>query len=344
MVPTGERVLADVVLPVLQARDGQLQLEVGQDIRELLIQELLEHLDALGRPGRNICLVDAKYSGDGPEEQGELARFYHDRYGLRLMHADPAELTLRDGEVYYDGEVVDLVYRDYSVADLAGLARTGVDVEPMRALFCQNRVVSSIAAELDQKSCWEVLSDPRLTRKYFSADERQIFRRHILWTRVLADRPTVLPDGERGGLLEYARRERETLVLKPNRGYGGKGVLLGPALTQAEWEAALERALRDEERWVVQRLAAIPVSEFPVLGPDGSVHLEPFYTVMGFAPTKYGVSVVGRASQKQVVNVAQRGGICAVLVGHPPGRLLGPLPAASPGVAAPELTPAAGPR
>jgi len=54
------------------------------------------------------------------------------------------------------------------------------------------------------------------------------------------------------------------------------------------------------------------------------VHVEPFYTVMGFAPTKYGLAVLGRASQKQVVNVAQRGGMCGVLIGRPIGRLQGP--------------------
>jgi hypothetical protein len=36
---------------------------------------------------------------------------------------------------------------------------------------------------------------------------------------------------------------------------------------------------------------------------------------MGLAPTKYGVAILGRASQKMVVNVAQRGGLCGVLVG-----------------------------
>ena len=54
---------------------------------------------------------------------------------------------------------------------------------------------------------------------------------------------------------------------------------------------------------MVQQLASIPVSLFPVVGPDGTVHVEPFYTVMGFAPSKYGLAILGRASQKQVVNV-----------------------------------------
>jgi hypothetical protein len=85
----------------------------------------------------------------------------------------------------------------------------------------------------------------------------------------------------------------------------------------------------EDDRWVVQKLTRIPVSEFPVIEPDGRVTIEPFYTVMGLAPTKYGLSILGRASQKQVVNVAQRGGLCSVLVGTAAsalagGRLVGP--------------------
>jgi len=235
-----------------------------------------------------------------------------------------AELSLRGEEVFYEGDVVDLAYRDYPVADLIDLEREGKDVEPMRALFRQNRMISSITAELDQKSCWEILTDAQFTRKYFSADERQVFRRHVLWMRILSDRRTHLPNGETGDLLEYVRKEHESLVLKPNRDFVGHGVVLGLGLPQSEWESAMERALADKEHWVVQQLASIPVSEFPVLGSDGKAHVEPFYVVMGFAATKYGIAVLGRASQKQVVNVAQRGGMCAIMMGRPPTQLIGP--------------------
>ena len=67
---------------------------------------------------------------------------------------------------------------------------------------------------------------------------------------------------------------------------------------------------------MVQQVATIPVREFPVVGPDGVVHVEPFYTVMGFAAGDDGVAILARASQKQVVNVAQHGGLCGVLVSH----------------------------
>lgn len=323
--PTCEQLLADVVMPVLQSFDPQLVLETGTDLRELFIQEMLDHLEAIGRAGRNVCFVEPKYAGDGPDEQEALATYFHERHGLRIMHADPAELYLKDGDIWYEDAAVDIAYRDYEIRDLISLHdREGVNIEPLRALFRQNRIVSSVAGDFDHKSCWEVLTDPRFTRKYFNSDERQIFRRHVLWTRVVSERRTTLPEGESGELLPYVRKHQETLVLKPNRSYGGQGVLLGHLVDRSEWESAVDAAVGGKDPWVVQRLAAIPVNEFPVVDADGTVHVEPFYTVMGFAPSKYGLGIVGRASQKQVVNVAQRGGMCGVLIGRPPGRLVGP--------------------
>ena len=316
MVPTCERLIADIVVPVLREGDLDLELRVGSDMRELLVRALLDHIAAIGS-GPQVCFVEPKYAGNGPDEQAQLARYLQDRHGLTVMHADPSELELRDGAVWHGGDRVDLAYRDYGVVDLLELEAEGVDVEPMRVLLRENRVISSIAADLDQKACWEVLTDPRLCQQYFTSEERQLFQRHILWTRVLSDRRTVLPDGRAGNLLDFVRTHHEALVLKPNRAYGGDGIVIGPAVTRDEWESAMAAALADpDDRWVVQQLASIPVREFPVIGPDGAVHVEPFYTVMGFAANEDGVAILARASQKQVVNVAQHGGLCGVLVSH----------------------------
>lgn len=325
LIPAAEQLLADVVMPVLQQVEPLLNMEPGQDLRGLFIQEVQDHLDAIGRPGRNVCFIEPKYAGDGPVEQASLAEYYRERYGLTILHADPAELYMKKGDVWYEDSPVDIGYRDYEVRDILGLeADEGVDIRPLRLLFKQNRIISSMAGDFDHKSCWEILTDPQFTQKYFNADERQVFRRHVLWTRLLSDRRTTLPGGEPGDLLEYTRHEQELLVLKPNRSYGGDRVLVGPSASASEWEAAIEEAASGEEAWVVQRLARIPVSEFPVVHEDGGVSTEPFYTVMGFSPTKYGVAILGRASQKLVVNVAQRGGMCCVLVGRPSGRVSGP--------------------
>jgi carboxypeptidase Taq len=71
----------------------------------------------------------------------------------------------------------------------------------------------------------------------------------------------------------------------------------------------------------LQTATRLPVYEFPVAGPDGRMFGEPFYTVMGFAATDNGLGILCRVSQKQVVNVAQRGGLAAVFVTDTPPDL-----------------------
>jgi len=148
----------------------------------------------------------------------------------------------------------------------------------------------------------------------------------VLWTRLLRECMTTGPEGWPIDLVEYTRRNRERLVIKPNRAYGGVGVHIGHAMEQGEWEQAIQSALTDPNPgWVVQKMARIVTGEFPVVDDDGAVHMAPFYFVLGFAATKRGLSILGRASQRQVVNVAQRGGMCAVLVGRHEQAILAPL-------------------
>jgi hypothetical protein len=321
MIPTADRILADVILPVLRRGDPALELDIISDIRSLLVQELVDHLAAIGRRGTAVCFVEPKYDGDGPDELAEVARHFRDHFGMAAYHADPSELTLDGDEVRYQGNVIDIAYRDYSVVDLVEIEAEGIDTAPMRALFAQNRMISSIAAELDQKTAFEVLGDPEIAGRHFAAYDRRLFADHIPWTRLVRQRRTTLPDGSTGELLEFAAGHRERLVLKPNRDYGGTGVLIGAVATPAEWDAGLAAALTDEERWVLQSVVELPVLEFPVIAPDGSVQAESFYTVMGFAPSRYGLASLGRASQRRVVNVAQRGGMFGLVVGQPPGPL-----------------------
>jgi len=312
---TAVAVLADLAVPALLRQDPSLRLQLPADMRALLLQDLLDHLEVIGRPDGQIVLVDPKFAAEGPDEPDALARWYGEHSGINVLHADPSELRQEGDEVYYGDARVDVVYRDGSVLDLMAYADEGVDVGPMRTLLRQNRVVSSISAELDQKSIFELFTDPALAERLFTVEERQVMRRHVLWTRRVGARLTTSPHGDRIDLLEHARAERESLVLKPNRSYGGEGVMVGHSVDQGAWESALDRALVEPNGWVLQQAAPIPVKSFHVLDDaTGEVHVEPFYVVMGFASNRYGVALLARASQQQVVNVAQHGGVCAVMV------------------------------
>ena len=106
------------------------------------------------------------------------------------------------------------------------------------------------------------------------------------------------------------------LVLKPNRGYGGDGVLMGPTVDDHAWSAALDQALVDpDDNWVAQELAPLPRVRQPEVAADGGARGDQdYYVVLGFAPSKYGLGVAVRVSRCEVVNVAQQGGLCALMV------------------------------
>jgi carboxypeptidase Taq len=323
--PLAESLVMRDVVPTLQSYDPLLAIDAPRDQRDLFLQVLLDHARTISSRGRNLALVEPKYVAEGPDEQSQLVEYYRAQRGIELVHADPRELRLVGNDVYYENVRIDVAYRDYELRDLLALEQEhGRRLDAIRALFLQNRMVSAIGGDLDHKSCWEVLTSEELASRYFSIAERQLFRRHVLWTRIVSERRTDTPDGPMD-LPEYVREYRDELVLKPNRGYGGSGVQLGAALSQSEWDALLATALAAQHdphrQWVVQAAATLPVHLFPVLDEQGRTHEEPFYAVMGFAPTDHGIGIIARVSQKQVVNVAQRGGLAAVLVGYRPEDL-----------------------
>jgi carboxypeptidase Taq len=324
--PVTEQLVMRDVVPTLRAHDPDLELAPPADQRELLLEVLMEHAKALGREACQLCFVEPKYVHEGPNEQAILTAFLTRTHNLTIAHADPSELEVRGDEVYHQGVRVDVAYRDYELRDLIALEEElGRPLSAMRLLFRQNRVVSSLVGDFDHKSCWEILTDPEIAERLFSMDVCRLFRRHVLWTRVVSERRTSLPHDAEGDLIAYMRANREQLVLKPNRGYGGTGVMIGASVEAPEWERRIEEALAladDPLRsWVVQAATRLPVHEFPVIGADGRVFAEPFYTVMGFAPSENGLGSLCRVSQKQVVNVAQHGGIAALLVARPPREL-----------------------
>ena len=233
--PLTERLVMNNVVPALLEHDPELVIELPRDQRDLFIQLLIDHARAIGRGSCHMCFVEPVYTHDGPNEQSVLSQFLSKRHNLQIAHADPRDLRV-DGEDVYHGDLcIDVAYRDYEARDLIALERElGCKLDAMRLLFKQNRVVSSIVGDFDHKSCFEILTDATIAEQFFSMEECRLFRRHILWTRIVSDRRTSLPHHEDGDLLEYARRHRDQLVLKPNRGYGGAGVTLGAAIDAVE--------------------------------------------------------------------------------------------------------------
>ena len=204
-----------------------------------------------------IGIIDWEGLPTAPEF--EMFKAFFEEAGIKTVICDPRALEFRRGKLYAQGAAVNLVYRRVLTSEL--LAR-GDGTRALREAYMAGAVcvVNSFRAKLlHKKMSLALLSDDRYQRLYTPA-QRTAIQRHIPWTR------RVRPE-----LAEEIARRRETLVLKPNDEYGGKGVVLGWTVDQAEWESAIDVATT--QSYVVQEAVEIPRVPFPVV-LDGIRYLD----------------------------------------------------------------------
>jgi uncharacterized circularly permuted ATP-grasp superfamily protein len=195
-----------------------------------------------------IAIVD--WVGLPTATEFEMFRDYFEARGVKTVICDPRALELRRGRLHAEGIAVNLVYRRVLTSEL--LARAD-ETKALRDAYVTGAacVVNTFRAKLlHKKMSLALLSDDRYERLY-SPEQRAAIARHVPWTR------RVRPE-----LVERIARGRERLVLKPNDEYGGKGVVLGWTVNQADWEAAIEVALT--QSYVVQEAVQVPREVFPV--------------------------------------------------------------------------------
>ncbi|HBR16225.1 MAG: hypothetical protein A3G39_06935 [Deltaproteobacteria bacterium RIFCSPLOWO2_12_FULL_43_16] len=314
-VPTAEELITGLVLPHLRKINKNIRLERNEDIRTLLCHEILHQAEALGRKRLNIAFAEDKTLTSGITEFPSLAEFYNKKFGkkceMKTYMVDPRELYLKNDEIYYKNHEIDIIYRDFELVELFKMGK-GEHVRAIKAAFKKNQVISSIAGEIDHKSCWEVLRDKRFAKIFKTLMDAGILK-HIPWTKIIRDIRTDNPDGKNVELLNYIRKNKDSLILKPNRGYGGYGIVIGKDTTQQHWDEMIDRGCVEYGKWIAQEYRKVSTKTFPALDESGDIVFEEFYTVYGLAGTPEGIGILGRASQKKIVNVAQRGGIVAVL-------------------------------
>ena len=202
-----------------------------------------------------IAIVDWEGLPTAPEF--EMFKAFFEAEGVKTVICDPRALEFRGGRLHMGSTSVNLVYRRVLTSELLD---RGDETKALRDAYLAGAVcvVNSFRAKLlHKKMSLALLSDPRYERIY-SAAQRAAIHRHIPWTRRVTE-----------PLADEIARRRETLVLKPNDEYGGKGVVLGWTVEQSEWEAAIEIATT--QSYVVQEAVEIPRVAFPVV-LDGALH------------------------------------------------------------------------
>jgi len=281
------------------------------DARDLLYKQILRHAKKIGIQLKRVALIEELREMGGPIEFEEFRDYFKSK-GLDAVVADHRDLTLHKGKLFANGYPVQMVYRDTELEEMIEMEKEGDNMKGFREAFRRNAVVSSLMGELDHKSALEILTTPAFSN-YFSSVQRRIFKEHVSWTRLLRHSHTTDPHGRKMDPYRYAKRHQEQLVLKPNREFGGVGVIFGKDLTRRDWDTALQKAYKKPGEWVMQHIATIHQKKF-ITGRGGKLREESLNVVDGFIVTPDGISIIGRGSRREVVNVARQGGLVATLV------------------------------
>jgi uncharacterized circularly permuted ATP-grasp superfamily protein len=274
---------------------------------KLLDALLMSYMDWGGSAARpQVAIVD--WEGVPTWSEFEILQQRFERMGISTLIADPRELEWDGKRLVAQETPIDLVYRRVLINDIVAKP---AECSALVKAYSANAVcvLNNFRCKIQHvKAFFAVLTDEQ-NGALFSHGEREIIRKHIPWTRVVADVKTA-HYGEPIELLAFVRRERNNLVLKPSDEYGGSGVTLGWETDEAAWDEAIERALSAKTgAWIVQERIPIRREVFPYIAQVGRVDYRDM--LVDFAPYLFRGKLCGfltRLSATGLANVTSGGG------------------------------------
>ena len=247
----------------------------------------------------------------------EYMKRHFESKGYKTVIADPRELQYKGGKLYHKGFRVHLVYRRVSFDELVERLDEAQDLLRAyrdKAVCLANPLRSQLASS---KSVFSLLTTPEYDR-FFTENENDMKRQHLPWTRRLSDAEDFY--GHRKVfLIDFLKDEKDTVVLKPSGpSHGARRVHIGKETPDGEWNAAVDKALKEED-WVIQEQVPVPAMSVP---EAVNQQLDFVYKKYNFNMLVSGGKYAGgfvRLSDESVVNVATGGGLMpAIWVDAPP--------------------------
>lgn len=289
-------------LPVFQRFAGAFRVRYHAS-GPALVDALLACWRARGGTGSPaVAIVD--WADVKTRADQEILRELMEARGISCALADPRDAVLAGGRLSFVGRAADLVYRRGVLSELVERedeARVFLDAYRAGAAV----VVNSFRCRLSEDKAFFALLTDEAFDDLVSPDERRFLDDVVPWTRRVAERRTRRL-GADVDLMPFILARRESLVLKPAHGYGGRSVLVGDETAPSVWEAAAVAGL--SEPWVVQERVTIPEEPFPVVD-GGALRFEPLkVNVNPFYAAGAEVGAVTRASRSSVINVSAGGG------------------------------------
>ncbi len=223
------------------------------------VEMLLKAHKVRAEKGNLIAVVAEEETLESVTENQNLAKRLDSVEGVSGALMAPHELELKNGTVCWKGQGVSIIFMDFNTDVLLSLHRKQ-NLTPLLQAVREGRVINPRGTEpINVKSMFEVLKGPDSKRFHKDIVER------TPWTRQFCRRSTQGPKGEKiDDLIEWTRLNWDDLVLKPERGYSGKGVRVGKI--NSDVDEAIGLAFK-EGNYIVQEKIPLELwaEDIPVL-------------------------------------------------------------------------------
>ena len=205
-----------------------------------------------------IAVVDWANAHEGSSD-GDLLADLLTSQGMKAQFVPPEKLRFENGHLRVGDQQIDVVLRRILARELV----TRWDLNhPLLEAYRSRAVcmVNSFRAEIGQRKAFlELLTDDAVT-SHFTAPERKLLKNTVRWTRLVSARK-VQHENQEVDLLEWVLKNREELMLLPDRPAPELRTYAGSEMTSVAWEWAMKQALRTP--YVVQECRPSPTETFP---------------------------------------------------------------------------------
>lgn len=283
----------------------------GEEREKAIVKTLLEAVTGCyGEMGfsqtpRAAIVSFRNIAGQNPES--ELIRDYFSSGGLETNIVDARDFSLEQGKLYAGGFHYNIILRALRAPffmrypkDLRQFIK-GVT----HGAAC---MINSFRATIgSHKGIFSFLTNP-INHHYFTSAEIKFIKKYIQWSRRLDETTTLSIEGEEVNLRSYIMANRERLVMKPSCGAGGSGVLIGKSTSEGKWKDTYE-TYQGDPFWIVQEYMDVPEIKIPVIKNNRVVMENKFYNLSPYCIGGRFSGILGRVSEKNVINVAAGGGV-----------------------------------
>jgi len=289
-------------LPVMASFARRYRLRQFSPVKRLLETLLSTYREWGGTGVPNIAILDWK---DLPtSSEFVFLQEHFSAHGVPTIICSPDDLEYQQGQLRCGAFRIDLIYKRVIIHEF--LARYD-DTHPLVHAYMNHDVclVNPFRCKImHKKAVFEMLTDER-RHDWFTKSEQEAIARTVPWTRRVSDRKTTR-EGRKIGVLEFIRRNRSRLVLKPNDDYGGHGVHFGAQSDERDWDNAIQTALSAD--YIVQDALDLHPELFPIFS-ETDWKLQPMFVDTN--PFLFRGKVCGamvRLSATPIVNVTSGGG------------------------------------